>query len=91
MSRASRRPPDDPVKLAPFAVGIVTDGDDLIGELCRLRDLDAIKWMVAGVMVDPPFSGRQTMPASSTPREKSWSPSQSALQRQWSTSLPDYR
>jgi hypothetical protein len=37
-----RRPSDNAVQFAPCPVGTVADGNDLIGEDCRLRDLDAI-------------------------------------------------
>jgi hypothetical protein len=39
MSRLARRPPNDAVELAPWAVSIVADDGDLIGEHCLLRDL----------------------------------------------------
>jgi hypothetical protein len=37
--RLARRPPNDAVELAPWAVSIVADDGDLIGEHCLLRDL----------------------------------------------------
>ena len=53
--RRARRPSDDAMELAPCPVKTIADGDDLIGEHCRLRDLDAIQGVIAGVVVDPPF------------------------------------
>jgi hypothetical protein len=51
------------MELAPCPVKTIADGDDLIGEHCRLRDLDAIQGVIAGVVVDtrliPAYRGHE--------------------------------